>query len=84
MEHARARQLLIPVSPEEIIEQGIACAKTGASILYYHAYDPQTGQQTSSIEINAQIIEGIKSKFDVIIYPAITGLSAQQALTPEA
>jgi len=80
----RARQPLIPVSPEEIIEQGIACAKAGAAILHYHAYDPQTGQQTSSVDVNARIIEGIKSKVDVIIYPAITGLTAQQALTPEA
>jgi len=80
----RARQPLIPIAPEEIIEQGIACVRAGASILHYHAYDPHTGQQTSSVDINVRIIEGIKSKVDAIIYPAITGLSAQQALTPEA
>lgn len=80
----RSRQPLIPVSPEEIIAQGIACAKAGASILHYHAYDSLTGQQTSAVDVNVRIIEGIKSKVDVIVYPAITGLSALQALTPEA
>jgi 3-keto-5-aminohexanoate cleavage enzyme len=80
----RSRQPLIPVSPEEIIAQGIACAKAGASILHYHAYDPLTGQQTSAVDVNVRILEGIKSKVDVIVYPAITGLTALQALTPEA
>jgi 3-keto-5-aminohexanoate cleavage enzyme len=80
----RARQPLLPMSPEDIIEQGIACAKEGACILHYHAYDPDTGQQTSSVDVNVRILEGIKSKVDVIVYPAITGLPATQAMTDQA
>ena len=44
----RAKQPAIPLAPDEIISEAIACAHAGASIVHYHAYDPETGQQTAS------------------------------------
>jgi len=79
----RAKQPHIPLGPEDIVAQALACVQEGASIIHYHAYDPQTGQQTSDVDVNVRIIEGIKSRADVIVYPAITGITAQQALSPE-
>jgi uncharacterized protein (DUF849 family) len=80
----RARQPHIPLSPEDIVEQALACAKEGASIVHYHAYDPRTGRQTSDPDVNIRIIEEIKSRADIIVYPAISGITALQALSPEA
>ena len=80
----RSKQPAIPLAPDEIIAEAIACANAGASIVHYHAYDPLTGQQTPSVEVNTYIIESIKSKVDLIVYPAISPISAAQAASMEA
>lgn len=75
-------QPLIPISVEDIVEQGIACAQAGAAIIHLHAYSAE-GQPCEDADIYARIIEGIKSKCDVIIYPTL-GLSgsAQERYAP--
>ncbi|MGB6102557.1 MAG: 3-keto-5-aminohexanoate cleavage protein [Pusillimonas sp.] len=80
----RSKQPNIPISPDEIISDAIACGNAGASIVHYHAYDPETGQQTSSTDVNAYIVEGIKSKINIIVYPAVSPITAAQAISPEA
>jgi 3-keto-5-aminohexanoate cleavage enzyme len=67
----RQRQPGIPISVAEIVEQGIACVKAGASIVHVHAYDEETGQQKDDPELYARIIEGIRSKVDAIVYPTV-------------
>jgi uncharacterized protein (DUF849 family) len=67
----RDRQPGIPVTVEEIVADGLAAAGAGAAIVHLHAYDPATGQQKDEWETYARIIEGIKGKADVIVYPTI-------------
>ena len=67
----RERQPGIPVTVEEIVADGLAAAKAGAAIVHVHAYDPSTGRQKDEWETYARIIEGIRSKVDVIVYPTI-------------
>jgi uncharacterized protein (DUF849 family) len=67
----RGLQPGIPVSPEEIIAEGIAAARAGAAIVHLHAYDPETGRQNDDVETYARIIEGIRSKTDALVYPTI-------------
>ncbi|MES2168479.1 MAG: 3-keto-5-aminohexanoate cleavage protein [Pseudomonadota bacterium] len=67
----RAKQPGIPVAVEEIVADGIACAEAGAAIIHAHAYDVTTGRQKDDWEIYARIIEGIRDKVDVIVYPTI-------------
>jgi uncharacterized protein (DUF849 family) len=67
----RARQPRIPISVGEIVADGIACAQAGAAIIHAHAYDETTGRQKDDWEIYARIIEGIRAKCDVIVYPTI-------------
>jgi len=67
----RERQPGIPVSIAEIISDGIAAADAGAAIIHVHAYDPATGRQRDEWETYARIIEGIRAKADVIVYPTI-------------
>ena len=38
------RQPGIPVKVSDIVEQGIACVKAGASVVHVHAYDEKSGQ----------------------------------------
>jgi 3-keto-5-aminohexanoate cleavage enzyme len=68
---SRAKQPGIPVAVEEIVAEGIAAAEAGAAIVHVHAYDVATGRQNDRWETYAAIIEGIRSKVDVIVYPTI-------------
>lgn len=61
----------IPISPAEIIEEAIECAHEGASIIHLHAYDVATGRQRDDAELYARLIDGIRSKIDVIVYPTL-------------
>jgi 3-keto-5-aminohexanoate cleavage enzyme len=67
----RHRQSGIPVTIAEIISDGLAAADAGAAIIHVHAYDSASGQQRDEWETYARIIEGIRSKVDVITYPTI-------------
>jgi len=67
----RERQPGIPISIEEIVSEGIACAQAGAAIVHVHAYDVVTGRQRDDWETYARIIAGIRDKVDVIVYPTL-------------
>jgi len=77
----RERQRGIPVAVEDIVADGIACAKAGAAIVHAHAYDVTTGRQKDDWEIYARIIEGIRAKADVIVYPTIPSPALGQEQT---
>jgi 3-keto-5-aminohexanoate cleavage enzyme len=68
---SRDLQPAIPISVKEIVADGIACARAGAAILHVHAYDVATGRQKDDADLYAAIIEGIREKEDVIVYPTL-------------
>lgn len=68
---SRAKQPLMPITPEELISEGIACARAGAAVIHLHVYDPATGRQWESPEAYARVIEGIRAVEDVIVYPTL-------------
>ena len=67
----RERQPGMPITVDEIVADGIAVAQTGAAIVHLHAYDEVTGRQRDEWPLYARIIEGIRAKADVIVYPTI-------------
>lgn len=74
----------IPLEPEEIVREAVECAKAGASIIHFHAYDPATGEQTTELDVVTRIIEQIRSKVDAVVYPAIRYLSNAEAVQDDA
>lgn len=69
-----AYQPKIPITPEAIIAEGVACAKAGASIIHLHVYDDD-GKPYESADRYTTVIEGIRNQCDAIVYPTL-GLSA--------
>jgi 3-keto-5-aminohexanoate cleavage enzyme len=67
----RKNQPRIPISVDEIVADGIAAAHEGAAIIHVHPYDPETGRQKDDADIYARIIEGIRARVDVIVYPTL-------------
>lgn len=66
----RDLQPRIPVSIDELIGDGIACARAGAAIVHFHAYDRE-GQPSDDAGIYAAVIKGIRADVDAIVYPTI-------------
>lgn len=67
----REAQPGVPLSVDECIEAGVACAEAGAAIIHVHAFDPETDEQTDDPSAYARIIEGIQARVDAIVYPTI-------------
>ena len=67
----RRRQPRIPVAVPDIVEEAVACANAGAAVVHAHAYDEATGTPKEDADIYSRIIEGIRSRADVIVYPTI-------------
>lgn len=66
----RALQPRIPVTPEEIIADALACAAEGAAIIHLHVYD-KAGQPVEDADLYARVIEGVRGKSDAIVYPTL-------------
>ena len=67
----RERQPAMPITVAGIVADGIACAEAGAAIIHLHAYDEHTGRQFDDGALYARIIEGIRARVDVIVYPTV-------------
>jgi len=67
---SRKRQPGIPDTVDAIVSEGVACAAAGACIVHVHAYDGG-GSQTFDWQVYARIIEGIRAKVDVPVYPSL-------------
>lgn len=78
----RSVQPGIPITVSEIVEQGIACAREGAAIVHVHAYDADTGRQRDDALLYRRIIEGIREKEDVIVYPTLPLSGSADAPAP--
>jgi uncharacterized protein (DUF849 family) len=70
----RKPQPRIPLSVDELIRDGVACAKAGASIIHLHVYDETTGRQVNDADRYRRVIAGIREQCDAIIYPTIPGI----------
>jgi uncharacterized protein (DUF849 family) len=80
----RRVQPRMPITPDEIIAEAVACAEAGAAVVHFHAYDTASGEQTTEPEVLARIIEGIRARADVITYPTIRYLTNAQQIGPDA
>jgi 3-keto-5-aminohexanoate cleavage enzyme len=65
----RALQPGIPDTVGAIIAEGVACARAGATIIHAHAYE-HGGPQTFDWQVYARIIEGIRARIEVPVYPS--------------
>jgi len=61
----------LPVSPKEIINTALTCAKLGVSIIHLHPRD-EDGNPTWRKEVFAEIISGIREKNDEIVINTTT------------
>lgn len=65
----RERQPRIPVSVREIVDDAVACAEAGASVVHVHPYDEVTGRQRDELDLYLRIIEGVRERSEVPVVP---------------
>ena len=63
----------VPISPDEIIRQGIDAYHAGAAALHIHARDGQ-GKPTADINVYRAIMEGIRAECPDVIINLSTGI----------
>ena len=60
----------VPWTPDEIAESAARCREEGASIVHFHARNPD-GSPQHSIETYAEIIRKIRSKCDILVHSTL-------------
>ena len=77
----------LPVTPDEIVEQSLAAAEAGATILHLHARDPETGKPTQDPDAFRQFLPRIKQATGAVINLTTGGsphMSVPERLRPAA
>jgi 3-keto-5-aminohexanoate cleavage enzyme len=67
----RAPNPNVPFSPSEIGEDAAACRESGASIVHYHARDPQSGAVSTDPGLYTQAAREIRARSDVLVMPTL-------------
>ena len=78
---SRKRNPNVPFSAEEICGEALRCWRQGASIIHYHAREPESGAPSSKTEYYAEAARRIREKSDLIVMPT---LGAWTLPSPEA
>lgn len=63
----------VPVTPEEIADSAIKCAKAGATVAHIHVRDPQTGKLSHNVELFKKAVELIRAADEDIIINITSG-----------
>jgi 3-keto-5-aminohexanoate cleavage enzyme len=66
----------VPYSPAEIAEQGRRAAAEGATILHWHARDPQTGEPIHTVQPYLDVIERVRADTELLLHPTLGYTSA--------
>jgi len=75
----------LPLSPKQIIEDGIRSAEAGAAVLHIHVRNPENGMPTPDLDIFGEVLTGIKAKTNAVICLSTgggMGMSTEQRATP--
>ena len=78
---SRKRNANVPFSPREICDDALRCGNEGASIIHYHARQPESGAPSSYTALYAETTRLIKANSDLIVMPT---LGAWTLPSPEA
>jgi uncharacterized protein (DUF849 family) len=61
----------VPYSPEEIANQVIECWHVGASVVHYHAREPESGKPSTKPELYAEVVRRVRKECDIITFPTL-------------
>ena len=75
----------LPITPRQIINEGMRSAEAGAAILHIHVRNPDNGMPTPDIDIFREVLTGLKEKTDAVICVSTgggMGMTTEQRAAP--
>jgi uncharacterized protein (DUF849 family) len=75
----------LPLTPQQIIDDGLRAADAGAAVLHIHVRNPENGMPSPDIEIFRTVMTGIKKSSDAVICVSTgggMGMSTEQRAAP--
>jgi len=60
----------VPWTPDEIADTAARCREAGASIVHFHARNPD-GSPSHEFEVYAEIIRKIRARCDILVHPTL-------------
>jgi uncharacterized protein (DUF849 family) len=75
----------LPLTPQQIIDDGIRAAEAGAAILHIHVRNPENGMPSPDIEIFRTVLTGMKKSTNAVICVSTgggMGMSTEQRAAP--
>jgi len=57
----------LPYTVEDMVEQSVAAARAGASVIHLHARDPKDGSPTAEPAVFLEYLKAIKAETDVVV-----------------
>jgi len=73
----------LPYTVEDVVEQSVAAAAAGASVIHLHARDPRDGSPTADPEVFLQYLRPLKAASDAVVSITSgggTGMTAEDKL----
>ncbi len=63
----------LPLTPQQLIDDAVACAQAGAASIHIHARDPQSAAPSHDQEVFGQVMRGIRERCDAVVVPTTGG-----------
>lgn len=73
----------LPITPEQLIDDAVACREAGAAIVHIHVRNPENGEPSGDLEIWGKILRGVKERCDAVVC-ATTGGGPGMSLAQRA
>lgn len=68
-----AQSPAIPITVDEIVEDGVRAAEAGASVLHIHVREESTGRPVADLELFHQVLSQLKERTDAVLQPTTGG-----------
>ncbi|MEZ3158959.1 3-keto-5-aminohexanoate cleavage protein [Microbacterium sp. BWT-B31] len=65
-ESTKAHNPGIPLQPDEIVAQAVACEAAGAGLIHIHGRDP-AGESTLDLAVLREIVDGVREQTDLVV-----------------
>jgi len=71
---SRAQTPHIPITPAEIVREGVAAWEAGAAVLHVHVRDPGTGLGTQDLGLFREVVDGLRAATDAVLCLTTSGI----------
>ena len=68
-----AQSAAIPITVDQIVEEGVRAARAGAAVLHIHVREEATGRPVADVELFERVLTGLKERTDAVLQPTTGG-----------